>query len=70
MIIVNCSSLFFSLFADDVNALKIAKNRLNLIEAVNEELVKIVQWIDANKLSLNMSKICCMIFSKRSDCNL
>ena len=34
----------------------------DLISSVNKELVNVTEWLDASKLSLNVSKIHCMIF--------
>ena len=53
----NVSSLLFSLlYADDTNMFVTVKNIENLIFLMNTELKKIVIWLNANKLSLNVKK--------------
>ena len=44
------------LFADDTNVFLTGKNFNNLIESMNVELEKIMKWLHANKLSLNVNK--------------
>ena len=52
-----CSQIFDCyLFADDTNLLHSDKDLKDLETAVNEELIKVADWLDANKLSLNTSK--------------
>ena len=48
--------LFAVLFADDSNFFCTGKNIHDLIDIVNIELVNIVDWLDANKMSLNIEK--------------
>jgi hypothetical protein len=50
--------LKFSLFADDTNLLY-ADNDLRSLETstVNHELIKLYNWLTANKLSLNCKQI-------------
>ena len=50
------TKLFSILFADDTNALAFGKDLNLLIETVNYELKKVVTWLAANKLSLNIKK--------------
>ena len=50
------------LFADDTNVFKTGKNVDNLIMVMNQELEKIVTWLNANKLSLNVKKTHFLIF--------
>ena len=60
----NVSSLLFSLlYADDTNMFVTGKNIENLIFLMNTELKKIVIWLNANKLSLNVKKTYLIIFS-------
>ena len=64
--ISNVSSILFSiLFADDTNSLASGSNLDQLTETVNEELEKIVVWLAANKLSLNIKKTHFMVFSTK-----
>ena len=54
----NVSSLLFSLlYADDTNMFVTGKNIENLVFLMNTELKKIVIWLNANKLSLNVKKL-------------
>ena len=56
----NCSSLLdFHLFADDTNLFYTDKSISNLENKVNNELMKINQWLIANRLSLNVDKSNC-----------
>ena len=50
------------MFADDTNAIDSDKD-LNILEnRCNDEMVKIVDWVNANKLSLNVKKTNYMLF--------
>ena len=55
--------LSFILFADDSNLFYSHKNPNTLVNIVNSELIKVTQWIRANKLSLNIQKTKYMLFS-------
>ena len=56
--IANVSSVLFSiLFADDTNALASGNDLSELVSTVNIELQKVVIWLAANKLSLNIKKL-------------
>ena len=69
--IVNVSDvLHFSLFADDVYTLTDDVSKKSLIQKLNIELAKIKSWVNANNLSINLTKICCMFFSSHIDENL
>ena len=48
--------LFTLLFADDTNAFIAGNNVDEMIINMNKELDKLVKWMNANKLSLNVSK--------------
>ena len=54
--------LAFYLFADDTNLLYADKNPKSLETIVNCELFKVVDWLIANKLSLNIKKTNYIIF--------
>ena len=61
--ICNASNkLEFFLFADDTNLLYANKNLKSLETVLNDELLKIVDWLTANKLSLNVKKTNYIIF--------
>ena len=50
----NSSEKFsFYLFADDTNLLYADKNLKSLEKTVNNELVRVSDWLNANKLTLN-----------------
>ena len=61
--IAYCSTkLKFFLFADDTNLLYADKNLKSLETIVNEELIKLNDWLISNKLSLNIKKSNFVIF--------
>ena len=61
-----CSDvLFLLLFADDSNMFLSGKYHERLIEQMNNEIIKIIYWLDINKLSLNLKKTHFIIFRKR-----
>ena len=61
--LLNSSSvLSFYLFADDTNIYFEAENLDKLQRIVNNELRKVKQWLDVNKLSLNIDKTNFIIF--------
>ena len=57
--------LFAILFADDSNFFRTGKNIDSLFDTVNTELKKIVDWLNANKMSLNVDKTHYIIFTMR-----
>ena len=59
------SILYFILFADDTNMFLTGKNLNNTISTMNEEMVKVVEWLNINRLSLNTNKTHYIIFSSR-----
>ena len=62
--IQNCSRLLsFILFADDSNIFLSDPDPNFLLRTANTELIKISQWIKANKLSINLQKTKFMLFS-------
>jgi hypothetical protein len=50
------------LFADDTNVFLTGNSIDGLTSAMNTELNKIVEWLKANRLSLNIGKTQCMVF--------
>ena len=72
--IYRCSQIFdFYLFADDTNLLYSNKDLKDLETVVHEELIKVGDWLDANKLSLNTSKSNVVIFhpyQHKPDCTI
>ena len=64
--VVNVSSVLYAvLFADDTNALLRGKNLNEMSSIMNNELEKIMIWLNTNKLSLNIKKTHFMIFRSR-----
>ena len=61
------NSLSFILFADDTNLFFSHKNPNVLVDKINAELLNILQWIQANKFSLNLQKTNYMLFSNSLD---
>ena len=60
-------NLSFILFADDSNLFYSHPDPNVLLRTVNCELKKVAEWIKANKLSLNLKKTKCMLFSNSLD---
>ena len=56
------SILFGLLFADDSNMFMSGKNPDESIHATNKEMKKNVNWLEINKLTLNISKTHYMLF--------
>ena len=57
------SKKFFTIFfADDTNFFITGNNYVDLVTILNNELCKIVEWLNVNKLSINISKSQYMIF--------
>lgn len=59
------SNFSLTLFADDANLSLNNSNPLNLQNNVNDELVKISEWLCCNKLSLNLNKTQYLIVTNR-----
>ena len=57
--------LFLLIFADDSNLSLSIKLPERLIEQMNNEMIKIFDWLNINKLSLNLKKTHFIIFRKR-----
>ena len=53
------------LYADDTNVFFTGDDIAQLYNSANEELSKIVTWLYANRLSLNVNKSHYMLFSNR-----
>ena len=54
------------IFADDTNVFLNGKNLNEMIHKMNAELRKLVKWLNANKLSLNIGKTQYMIFRSKN----
>ena len=60
------NGLSFHLFADDTNIFFKANNLDTLQTAVNREMSKLVNWLNSNRLALNVSKNNFVIFSAKN----
>jgi hypothetical protein len=58
-------SFFMILYADDTNIFFSGNDLQTLYNQINSDLNKVLEWLRANKLSLNINKSHCMIFSNR-----
>ena len=66
--LADVSNLLFALmFADDSNMFLTGKDPEALISLMNEEMIKMVDWLNLNKLSLNLKKTHFMLFSRKND---
>ena len=52
-------------FADDSNLFQNGKDPEDIEMKINSDLAEIGEWLKVNKLTLNVNKTICMIFSKR-----
>ena len=60
------SNVIFSLlFADDSNMFLAGKNPDDLVDTMNVEMVKVIEWLNTNRLSLNLKKTHFIIFRKK-----
>ena len=59
------SEIFSILFADDSNLFLSGKNPNELIQKMNTEIKHVFDWLQLNKLSINLKKTHYMIFRKR-----
>ena len=57
------NNLFMCMFADDTSVFLSGKNLNDLEKVMNQELSLLSEWLNANKLSLNVSKTHYMIFT-------
>lgn len=61
------NKVFTLLFADDTNIFYSSKTLEDIEYTINHELVKISNWLKANKLSLNIKKTHYMIFTRKNN---
>ena len=65
--IENCSNILsFVLYADDTNALCSNSCLKTLADIIQKEMNKILEWLNANKLSINPSKTKFIIFKSKN----
>ena len=60
--------LFSLLFADDSNMFLPGKDPNDLIRTMNEEMVKVVDWFQIHRLSLNLNKTHFILFQRKRVC--
>ena len=58
-------SLFLLLFADDTNIFIKGKSINEMIEILNNEMTKVTEWMNVNRLSLNVQKTHYIIFKSQ-----
>ena len=64
--IANVSDIIFPLiFADDTNVFVTGKDLNHMVDIINKELNKLTEWMNVNKLSLNVIKTNFMIFRSK-----
>ena len=56
------------LFADDTNMFFTGKNIKTMATVINEELIRVQEWLHCYKLSLNVLKTRYIIFTSRNKC--
>ena len=59
------NKLFTVLFADDTNLFDTNNDLKALIDDVNAEFEKVINWLNANKLSLNIDKTHLILFRNK-----
>ena len=60
------STLFMPIpFADDTNLFCTGQNLDDLVQKMNIEMEKLYSWVKAKKLSLNIDKTNCMLFTQK-----
>ena len=52
-------------YADDSNLFQNWKNLEDIEMKINSELTEVAEWLKVNKLTLNINKTLCMLFSKK-----
>ncbi len=58
-------SVNFIKFADDTNIFATGTSLTDIISITESEMVHVCEWLNNNKLSLNVSKTNCMILAAR-----
>ena len=57
--------LFSLLFADNSNMFLSGKDPDDLVRTMNEEMVKVIDWLQINRLSLNLNKTHFILFRRK-----
>ena len=64
---VNCSNVLnFSLFADDSTASHSDSDLNTALDTLKDEFTKVLEWLSANKLIINLQKTHLMLFTNRA----
>ena len=64
----NSSSLFdFNQFADDTTLTTSGSKLDELTQEINTEFAKVLDWLRANKLIINLTKTYCMLFTNKNE---
>ena len=61
----NVSKMFSLLFADDSNMFLCGNDPDDLIRTMHEEMVKVVDWLQIKRLSLNLNKTHNILFQRK-----
>ena len=64
--ICNCSTLNILSFADDTTVTVSSSNIIDMFLTINSELEKLTNWLDANRLCLNVKKTNYILFRPRN----
>ena len=62
--LTNCTDCSTNLYADDAAFLESASTEEELEYKFNQEVIKILDWMNTNKLTLNYSKTKSMLFAQ------
>ena len=66
-IINSTESLSLTIYADDVNGSRSGTNLKELVKTINTQLISLNDWIVSNGLSINVLKICHMLFNCKNE---
>ena len=66
---INSAELFFSLFADDSTATCSDSTLKDTLEKLTKEFAKVIEWLKANKLIINLQKTHIMVFTNKEKPN-
>ena len=66
---INSAELFFSLFADDSTATCSDFTLKSTLEKLTKEFAKVIEWLKANKLIINLQKTHIMVFTNKEKPN-
>ena len=64
-----CNNMMSSLFADDTNLFYSGSESYRIEQKINADVIQISQWLNINKLSLNVKKTHFMAFMNKNSPN-